>query len=351
MRPPTTQSRPAWSSAPASRKPSPLIFGPLLRLPRRTVVAPAIFVVASLAIFVLLGIPYQRDLLAIWLLIGLLCFSLTDVRGWARGVVLEWLPFIGLLIAYDSLRGSAAHLFGVHYLPQLQVDKALFGGTAPTVTLQHWLWHGHVVWYDVIFWSIYLTHFFATPILAAVLWKVDRQRFRKFIVLVAILSFAGLATYALYPAAPPWMASQAGLMPQVTRIIPLVWHYLGLHSAGSVVEGGYAYANNVAAVPSLHAAFSLLIAITLWPRKHKWLRPLVALYPLAMAFSLVYGAEHYFSDILLGWIYTIVVVLAAKAFTRWWAARRERTAQAPGAAPGRQEPEPHPEPAYARAEP
>ena len=321
-----------------------------MRLPRRTVVAPAIFIIASLAIFVLLGIPYQRDLLAIWLLVGLLCFSLTDIRGWARGVVLEWLPFIGLLIAYDSLRGTAAHLFGVHYLPQLQVDKALFGGTAPTVTLQNWLWHGHVVWYDVIFWAVYLTHFFATPILAAVLWKIDRQRFRKFIVLVAILSFAGLATYALYPAAPPWMASQAGLMSPVTRVIPLVWHYLGLHSAGSIVEGGYSYANNVAAVPSLHAAFSLLVAITLWPRKHKWLRPLVALYPLAMAFSLIYGAEHYFSDILLGWIYTIVAVVAARAVTRWWAARRERTAQAPGGAPGRPEPEPHPEPAYARAE-
>ncbi len=350
MRSRTTPSPRAWSSAAASRESSPLIFGGLLRLPRRTVVAPAVFIVASLAIFVLLGIPYQRDLLAIWLLIGLLCFSLTDVRGWARGVVLEWLPFIGLLIAYDSLRGTAAHLFGVHYLPQLQVDKALFGGTAPTVTLQHWLWHGHVVWYDVIFWAVYLTHFFATPILAAVLWKIDRQRFRKFIVLVAILSFAGLATYALYPAAPPWMASQAGLMPPVTRVIPLVWHYLGLHSAGSIVEGGYAYANNVAAVPSLHAAFSLLVAITLWPRKHKWLRPLVALYPLAMAFSLIYGAEHYFSDILLGWIYTIVAVLAARAVSQWWAARRERTVQAPGGAPGRPEPEPHPEPAYARVE-
>jgi len=332
-----------------------------LGLPRRTVVAPTLFIIASLAIFVLLGIPYQRDLLAIWLLIGLLCFSLTDVRGWARGVVLEWLPFIGLLVAYDSLRGTAAHLVGVHYLPQLQVDKSLFGGTAPTVTLQHWLWHGHVVWYDVIFWSVYLTHFFATPILAAVLWKVDRQRFRKFIVLVAILSFAGLATYALYPAAPPWMASQAGLMPQVTRIIPLVWHYLGLHSAGSIVEGGYAYANNVAAVPSLHAAFSLLVAITLWPRKHKWLRPLVALYPLAMAFSLVYGAEHYFSDILLGWIYTIVTVLAARAVSRWWVARRARTVRSTGAPadqdqiplPGqisRPGQSPHPEAAYAKAD-
>ena len=126
--------------------------------------------------------------------------------------MLEWLPFIAILIAYDSLRGSAAHTFGVHYLPQLQVDKAIFGGTAPTVTLQHWLWHGKVVWYDVLVWAVYLTHFFATPLVAAVLWKVDRKRFRKFAVLVAILSFAGLLTYALYPAAPPWMASEAHLM-------------------------------------------------------------------------------------------------------------------------------------------
>src|SRR5437588_7033280 len=171
------------------------------RLVRRTVIVPAVYACGSVGVFVLLGIPYQRDLLGIWLLLGLLCFSLTDVRGWLRGVVLEWLPFIGLLIAYDSLRGSAAHTFGVHFLPQLDADKWLFAGATPTVALQHWLWHGHVVWYDVIFWCVYLTHFFATPVLAAVLWKIDRQRFRTFVVLVAVLSFAGLATYALYPAA------------------------------------------------------------------------------------------------------------------------------------------------------
>ena len=110
----------------------------------------------------------------------------------------------------------------------------------------------------MIVWAVYLTHFFATPVLAAVLWKIDRQRFRRFVVYVATLSFAGLATYALYPAAPPWMAAQAHLISPVTRIVPLVWQFVGVHSAGSTIEHGYAYANNVAAVPSLHAAFSLL---------------------------------------------------------------------------------------------
>src|SRR5881227_3752974 len=157
----------------------------MAKLSRRRIAAPLIYVALSAACVVLVGVPYQRDVLAIWLLFGLLCVSMSDLRGFGRGVVLEWLPFIAILIAYDSLRGSAAHTFGVHYLPQLRVDQALFGGTAPTVTLQHWLWHGHVVWYDVIFWGVYLTHFFATPVLAAVLWKIDRQRFRAFVVFVA----------------------------------------------------------------------------------------------------------------------------------------------------------------------
>jgi hypothetical protein len=313
------------------------------RLRRRETLVPAAFIAISAAIFVLVGVPYQRDVLAVWLLIGLLCFSLSDLRGYARGVVLEWLPFIAILIAYDSLRGSAGHLFAVHYLPQLQVDNALFGGTAPTVTLQHWLWHGQVVWYDVILWGVYLTHFFATPLLAAVLWKVDRERFRRFAVLVATLSFAGLITYALYPAAPPWMASQAHLIAPIARVIPAVWHSLNLHSAGSFVESGYRYANNVAAVPSLHAAFSLLVAITLWPRRRKWLRPLVALYPLAMAFSLVYAGEHYVSDILLGWAYAIVAVVAGRALLGRWHARRYAGADVPAPHPG----QPAPQPVYA----
>jgi len=281
---------------------------------------PALYLIATATLVVVVGVPEKRDLLALWLLVGLACFSLSDLRGLGRGVVLEWLPFIAILIAYDSLRGSASHLFAVHYLPQLQVDQALFG-TAPTVTLQHWLWHGHAVWYDAIPWAVYLTHFLATPIVAAVLFKVDRRRFRVFAVFVATLSLLGLITYALYPAAPPWMASQAGLLAPVTRIVPTVFPMLHLHLAGALFEHGASYANDVAAVPSLHAAFSLLIAITLWPRERKWLRPVVALYPLAMAFSLIYTGEHYFSDVLLGWIYTVAALVAARAAWRWWAGR------------------------------
>ncbi len=286
------------------------------------ILVPSLYVLATVALFALLGIPYQRDILALWVILGLLCFSLADLRGSVRGIVLELAPFIAILIAYDSLRGTAGRLFAVHYLPQLDADRWLFGGWTPSVWLQHHLWHGHVVWYDVVVWCVYLTHFFATPVLAAILWKVDRPRFRVFAVLVATLSFLGLTTYALFPAAPPWMAAQAGLTAPITRIIPQVMAAVGTKSAGSLIEHGYAYANNVAAVPSLHTAFALLIAITLWPVVPRWLRPVVALYPLAMGFTLVYTGEHYVFDVLVGWVYTVAAVLAGRAVIRWWLARR-----------------------------
>ena len=38
-------------------------------------------------------------------------------------------------------------------------------------------------------------------------------------------------------------------------------------------------------------------------------------YALAMALTLVYSADHFVFDILLGWTYVIVVVLAFRYFT------------------------------------
>ena len=72
-----------------------------------------------------------------WILLGLLAFSLTNVRGWIRSVVLEWLPFALVLWLYDLLRGQAdTLLFSAHVRPQLRAEELLFGGTVPTVWLQ-----------------------------------------------------------------------------------------------------------------------------------------------------------------------------------------------------------------------
>ena len=61
----------------------------------------------------------------------------------------------------------------------------------------------------------------------------------------------------------------------------------------------------------------MLIVLFFWrSRRWRW-RILLAAYPLAMAFALVYTAEHYVSDVLLGWLYAVGAFVAVEAFLRW----------------------------------
>ena len=278
---------------------------PALRVLRWAV--PAAYCLA-LAVFLWRdGIWFARDRLLMWIVLGLLAFSVTDLRRWARGVLVEWLPFALILWAYDLLRGMADDLwFSTHYLPQLRVDEWLAGGTAPTVWLQQHLWEGpgQIQWYDYASWLVYVSYFLSTYILAGALWFFAPARFRRYVATVALMAMMGFLTYALFPAAPPWMASQAGHLEPTTRITGYVWSEIPIAHFNSLFERGSQYANPVAAVPSLHAAYSLLIVMFLWRYAGRF-APLLALYPLAMAFALVYFAEHYVSDILLGWIYAV----------------------------------------------
>ncbi len=258
------------------------------------------------------GIPMARDRLLTWILLGLLAFSLTNVRGWARGVVLEWLPFALILWAYDLLRGQAdGLLFATHFRPQLEADELLFAGMVPTVWLQEHLWRGSwdLQWYDYAAWVVYGSYFLVTYLVAAALFRLARDRFRRYLGAVSLLALMGFATYALFPAAPPWLASREGELEWTTRTIGLVSREVPITSFETLFERGSEYANPVAAVPSLHAAYTLLITLFLW-RSARWARPLLAAYPVAMAFALVYTAEHYVVDILLGWLYAVVAVWA-----------------------------------------
>ncbi len=296
------------------------------------IAAPLAWLAATIWFVAAEGLPLTRDWILAWILLGLLAFSLGDLRGWFKGALLDWLPFFAILAGYDLARGAADGLiFEPFFLPQIEVDRFLFGGQVPTVWLQERLWTpGTLPWYGVVAWVVYMSHFFATPLLAAILWKLDRPRFRRYAITVALLSLAGFATYALYPAAPPWMAAERGLIPPVDRVIPQVWGQLGIPARFGVVGTGYEYANDVAAVPSLHAAFSLLICLELWGSARRWwLRALLVAYPLTMAFALVWGGEHYVADLLLGWIYAVAAFYGVRwGWARWQRRRRNDPATA-----------------------
>lgn len=80
-----------------------------------------------------------------------------------------------------------------------------------------------------------------------------------------------------------------------------------MDTARALLDEGQASVNLVAAIPSLHAGLSLAIALFLWNRIGRRWRPVLVAYVLTMAFTLVYSAEHYVIDILLGWTLAVAV--------------------------------------------
>jgi hypothetical protein len=299
------------------------------------------------------GFAFNRELLLLYIATGLLAASIGQGRRMLY-VIRDWLPFALVLIAYDLSRG-AADLVGRPTMWQWQIDadRWLFFGTVPTVWLQERLKLPFPPWWEIVISTVYMSFFILPYVVAAVLWLRDREEWKAFVRLFVGLSFAALVIYALLPAAPPWAAarctpmdveggpagpgcmfrpardvpdggllgamqtSQEGANTWIERIVGRGWGKLNLHSASALIDQGQASVNLVAAIPSLHAGLSLAITLFLWRRVHRNWRPVLVAYVLVMAFTLVYTAEHYVVDILLGWALAAVVVMGSNRYHAW----------------------------------
>lgn len=287
------------------------------------------------------GWPTDTLLIFGWLSAGALCWNAgqpwrVSLR-WAR----DWGPVLALLVGYDYSRGIAAHGLAPHVRAMIRADELLAGGRLPTLWLQQHLYDPlRVHWWDVFASVIYLSHFVAVPGVAAVLWLCRREVWSAFVRRWLCLAIAGVATYLAYPAAPPWWASVHGYLgAHVERLSARGWAALGLDSTGPLFDQGEALANPVAAMPSLHAAFSMFLAVFFLPMVPRRWRLLLFAYPLAMMFTVLYCGEHYLVDVLAGWGYVLATFALVDVAERWWqhnlavtdrGRHRRRTRRSPG---------------------
>ena len=267
------------------------------------------------------GVPLQRDRGMLWLVLGMGAFTASRPGRWAR-LVVDWLPIVALLVIYDFLRGAAdGSLLSAHIDPQIDADSWLFGGTIPTLWLQDHLYDPDTVhWYDVVAWATYLSHFFVPWGTAAVLWVKARDRFLQLRTRLLIVTGLAYVGYLTFPAMPPWMASDYGFIGPSDRLIGHIWGELGIYPAQSLWEKGDGLVNLVAAMPSLHAAYPVVLLLFFWGAGW-WVRAGLALYSLMMGFTLVYGAEHWVIDILLGWAIALLafgIVRVGQAVSANW---------------------------------
>lgn len=284
-----------------------------LRIARR------VGLLALTAVFFVLGFtagfPFDREQIFFWIIAYLVVGTYGSERGGAK-VIRDWLPLALFLLLYDFSRGVADDIgMPLHVTPQIDADKLLFFGEIPTIWLQERLYEpGEAQWWESIISIVYVSHFIVPFAVAGVLWYRSRPAWLGYIRRFLTVSYAGVVTYVLVPAAPPWWAAKEGVIPPVESTVIRGWEVLGLGIAGEMLEKGKASVNEVAAVPSLHAAFAFLVTVFLWSRVRRRWRPLLLLYAVAMVFTLVITGEHYVVDAVLGWIY---VGAAHAGWSRW----------------------------------
>ncbi|MGH9134580.1 MAG: phosphatase PAP2 family protein [Ilumatobacteraceae bacterium] len=254
-----------------------------------------------------------------------------------RLLVVDFTLYVLMWLAYEESRGAADRLGMPLQVESVRnLDRILFFGADPNVWMQRRFYDRDVVhWYDVGASIIYYTHFVVPIAVIVVLWIASRREWLRFIKRFATVLLVSCAGFILLPTAPPWMAAGGDRQIELDALPPLArptgrgWTHLGLHGFVHAWEHGRDWANRIAAMPSLHAAYALIVVVFFFPWiRRRWVKALLLLFPVAMAASLVYFAEHYVVDALAGWALVGLAFLAWGRIERRLRERRAATSRA-----------------------
>jgi hypothetical protein len=158
---------------------------------------------------------------------------------------------------------------------------------------------------------------------AAFVWLYWRhpQVYRRFRDVMVVITVAGMAVHILLPLAPPRMFPNLGFVDTARVLGPATY------GPGSPYKG---FANQFAAMPSLHFGWALVIAwAVLLATKSRW-RYLVIAHPVITLAAIVLTANHYWIDAAAA---TLLFGLALGVDHVLERRHRRRLAQAAAAAP------------------
>ncbi|MSO15866.1 MAG: inositol phosphorylceramide synthase [Ilumatobacteraceae bacterium] len=280
-----------------------------------------IYVAVFLSSIVVYGIPVDRIAVLLWMLGSFGCASLGRSREQVIQMLRDWALLVIIYMAYDYSRGTADQWgIGVNYTALRDLDSLITFGREPISGMQRRFYTANnVKWYDVVGSIVYMTHF-VFPVLPLVLLRLRNRTswlhyVRRFTLTLGISVFI----FIIFPAAPPWMASQKGYLPPIDRITGRGWWELHLKTVSKTLDRGVGVLNAVAPMPSLHAGMALLVALWFSRNCRLWIRIVALAHPIAMLTALVYFGEHYIIDGIAGWA---IVLLAWFIANKW----EERTA-------------------------
>jgi membrane-associated phospholipid phosphatase len=219
----------------------------------------------------------------------------------------QWLLFAGAYYLYRIVRGLVdghPNVAYQHARDIVNVERSLH--TFVEADVQRWA-IDHSFFIHVANWMYVNSHFVVTTTFLAWLY-ITRNHAYYFVrnMFMIAMGFA-LVLYVVFPTAPPRFLPEWGFQDSVANFV----------GTAASQSAGVLY-NPYAAIPSMHVAFSLMIAIPASQLvKHRVLKVLWSFYPLLITFVVIATGNHFWIDAALGAMVAACSALLAKnAFAR-----------------------------------
>lgn len=206
-------------------------------------------------------------------------------------------------VAYELVRGIAdgqradAIVHGRQVIEFEQSTHSLFEPSLQALFLPaHWL-------IDLAN-QIYLNSQFSITLGFLVWLYLFRNESYYFVRNMFVVSMGlALVGYTLFPTAPPRMFPEHGFVDTITD-------FSNVNHDSTLAK---IFINPYAAVPSMHCAFALMIGGTgVRVSRHWFTKAFWAAWPLLVAWVVIVTANHYWTDVVLGWTVAVTAALIAQ---------------------------------------
>jgi len=293
------------------RKEKPKI-KPVVLVTPSSLLAPAtirnsFLITASYLVISYLLIGFKPEQLILAGLVNVLYFASRITRRLIIGFsvfIIYWIVF-DYMKAFPNYRHNEVHIQDLY-----NWEKSWFGfhWNNAFVTPNEYFAQNISASLDILSGIFYLCWVPVPLAFAAVLFFKNRQLFFQFSLTFFLVNIIGFIGYYSYPAAPPWYVSQYGFdfvssTPGNTAGLGRFDTLLGV----DIFKGIYAKSSNVfAAMPSLHAAYMLIVVFFGIKAKMRGWNILFAMITIGIWFAAVYSGHHYILDILAGIVCTVI---------------------------------------------
>jgi len=229
--------------------------------------------------------------------------------------------FLIFWILYDSMRVFPNYEFNtVHIQQPYVIEKWLFGFIDNGILVtpnEYFLTHNNA-FFDFLSGFFYI-NWMPVPIgFGVYLYLTNKTLFIHYAMAFLLVNIVGFSLYYVYPAAPPWYVQQYGF----DLHIDVLGSRAGLERFDRLIgfpifEGIYnKNANVLAAMPSLHSAYPVIVLYYSFKKKIKApMKVLFIVFLLGIWFSAVYSSHHYIIDVIMGVLVSILVLVVFDKFS------------------------------------